>query len=131
QDDTASTGAVVQGGGLALAKTVLTFDFKDDRYPHPTAGLKLVVQIDEFASQSPGKPTADGRLACPHHAYQENRQIMRQARARTGFRSRTDTLGWVSSGGGCYIGMNVHAGIIPSPAGCPLTTLNEFVTETP
>src|SRR5690606_5840731 len=132
QHDAAALRAVIQRRRLALAEAAFALDLENDRHADTAARFQLVVQVDELAPQRARQAAADGRLAGAHHAHQENRQVVRQvgARGRDSRGRRAGGLVRVGAGRGRGIRAFTHARIIPSPASCPLTTLNEFVTET-
>src|SRR6185369_10762438 len=57
---------------LAGAKPGLALDLENERDLHPAALLDLVVRIEEAQLEAPGEEAADGGLAGPHQADQED-----------------------------------------------------------
>ncbi len=65
-------GEIGENGGLTPPKSILAFDLEDRRNRDSRALDEGAVGIGELALQPLGKRAAEGRLACPHHAHEED-----------------------------------------------------------
>src|SRR5882762_1792691 len=67
----------VQHGSLTASEALFALDFEDGCDRDTTARLDLAISVDEVEAECACEQASNGRLACTHHADQEQRSAVR------------------------------------------------------